>query len=161
MSEPTPTPSAREIELEKQVETWKAHSRKWEDRAKENADAKTELDALQAASATDAEKAQKALDALNKRLDDADKKAADAERAAVRLRIASAHGIDTTPGEDGAPSVADLLLTGADEAAMTAQAAAIGARSTGPKPNPAQGKSGEAQVSSKDSFIEALGAAFE
>lgn len=161
MSEPTPTPSAREIELEKEVETWKTHARKWEDRAKENAAAKKELDALKDASATDADKAQKAIDDLTKRLDDADKKAAESERAAVRLRVASAHGIDTTPGEDGAPSVADLLLTGADEAAMTAQAAAIGARSTGPKPNPAQGKSGEAQVSTKDSFIEALGAAFE
>lgn len=155
MSEPT-------IEsLTAEVETWKGHARKWEDRAKENSAAKTELDALQAASATDADKAQKAIDALNKRLDDADKKAADAERAAVRLRVASAHGIDTAPGEDGAPSMADLLLTGADEAAMAAQAAAIGARSTGPKPNPAQGKSGEAQVSSKDSFIETLGSFFE
>lgn len=147
--------------LQAELATWKANARKWEDRAKENKDAKTELDRLQAASATDADKAQKAIDDLTKRLDDADKKAAESERAAIRLRVASAHGIDTTPGEDGAPSVADLLLTGADEAAMTAQAAAIGARSTGPKPNPAQGKSGEAQVSTKDSFIEALGAAFE
>ena len=155
MSEPT-------IEsLTAELATWKADARKWEDRAKENKAAKTELDALKAASATDADKAQKAIDDLNKRLDDADKARAEADRAAVRLRIASAHGIDTTPGEDGAPSVADLLLTGADEAAMTAQAAAIGARSTGPKPNPAQGKSGEAQVSSKDSFIETLGSFFE
>lgn len=158
MSEPTePTIESLKAELE----TWKGHARKWEERAKENAAAKTELDALKDASATDADKAQKAIDALNKRLDDADRKAAEAERAAVRLRIATAHGIDTTPGEDGAPSMADLLLTGADEAAMTAQAAAIGARSTGPKPNPAQGKSGEAQVSSKDSFIETLGSFFE
>lgn len=157
MSEPTePTIESLTAELA----TWKANARKWEDRAKENKDAKAELDRLQAASATDADKAQKAIEDLTKRLDDADKARAESERAALRLRIANEHGIDTTPGEDGAPSMADLLLTGADEAAMAAQAAAIGARSTGPKPNPAQGKSGGAQVSSKDAFIEALGSAF-
>lgn len=158
MSEPTPnqTPSAREIELEKEVETWKAHARKWEDRAKENSSAKKDLSASEKAM----EELTKRLDETAKRLDEADNRAADAARAALRLRIANEHGIDTTPGEDGAPSMADLLLTGADETAMTAQAAAIGARSTGPKPNPAQGKGGSAPVSGKDAFIEALGSAF-
>jgi hypothetical protein len=159
MSEPS-TPSIDE--LQKQVETWKAHARKWEDRAKENAAAKTELDELKAASATEATKAQKAIDDLTKRLDEADRQRAETERTALRIRIATEHGIDTTPGEDGAPSMADLLLTGADEAAMAAQAAAIGgARSTGPKPNPAQGKGASAPVSPKDAAIEALGSFFE
>jgi hypothetical protein len=159
MSEPS-TPSIDE--LQKQVETWKAHARKWEDRAKENAAAKTELDELKAASATEATKAQKAIDDLTKRLDEADRQRAETERTALRIRIATEHGIDTTPGEDGAPSMADLLLTGADEAAMTAQAAAIGgSRSTGPKPNPAQGKGASAPVSPKDAAIEALGSFFE
>lgn len=147
--------------LTAELATWKANARKWEDRAKENKEAKAELDRLQAASATDADKAQKAIEDLTKRLDDADKARAESERAALRLRIATAHGISTEPGEDNGPSVADLLLNGADEATMTAQAAAIsGGRSTGPKPNPAQGKGGAAPVSPKDAFMEALGAEF-
>ena len=158
MSEPTtpePTSSEPTIEsLQADLATWKGHARRWEERAKENGSANSASE--QAIADLTAR-----LDEVTTRLTEADRVAEDAARNALRIRIASAHGIDTTPGEDGAPSVADLLLTGADEAAMTAQAAAIGARSTGPKPNPAQGKSGEAQVSSKDSFIEALGAAFE
>lgn len=41
---------------------------------------------------------------------------------ALRAQIASQHGISTTKGANGAPSPAEVLLTGADEAAMTAQA---------------------------------------
>lgn len=144
--------------LQADLATWKAEARKWEDRAKANSTAKKDLSASEKA----IEDLTTRLDEATRRLDEADTRAAEAARTALRIRIATEHGIDTTPGEDGAPSMADLLLTGADEAAMTAQAAAIGgARSTGPKPNPAQGKGASAPVSPKDAAIEALGSFFE
>ena len=42
--------------------------------------------------------------------------------AALRTQIAAEYGISTKKGDKGEPSPAEVLLTGADEAAMTAQA---------------------------------------
>jgi hypothetical protein len=47
---------------------------------------------------------------------------------ALRSRIAAKFGISTEPGKDGTPSDADLFLTGADEASLTAQAQRLAAR---------------------------------
>lgn len=52
---------------------------------------------------------------------------------AARIRVAAKFGISTEKGSKGEPSDADLLLTGADEAAMTAQAERLSARSADQK----------------------------
>lgn len=95
-----------------------------------------QLDDIAAANLSDLEKAQKAAK-------DAEDAAAKATAEALRYRIAAKHGISTKPGDNGQPSDADLFLTGADEATVEAQAAALAARtSTSPKPDLSQGAKG-------------------
>lgn len=54
---------------------------------------------------------------------------------AARVRVASKFGISTEKGANGEPSDADLLLTGADEAAMTLQAERVAGRAADQKKN--------------------------
>lgn len=72
--------------------------------------------------------------------------AAKATTEAMRYRLAAANGISTVPGEDGSPSDAEVFLTAADEAGMTAQAQRFAARTaqqgtapTFPRPDLTQG----------------------
>lgn len=94
---------------------WKAEARKWEDRAKENAEARKRLDEIEAANKTEIEKAAEARTKAEQERD-----AARAE--ALRFRVAAAHGISTAPAADGGPSDAELFLTASDEATLTKQA---------------------------------------
>lgn len=97
---------------------WKAHARKWEDRAKAN---KEELDALRpklqqyeaAASSSQTE-----VEKLAAQVAELTAKAARTEREALIGRIARDHGI--TDSED-----ISLFLTGETEEALTAQAARL------------------------------------
>lgn len=54
---------------------------------------------------------------------------------ALKTSIAAKFGISTEPGEDGAPSDADLFLTGSDADSLTAQAERLAARVADRKKN--------------------------
>jgi len=62
---------------------------------------------------------------LEQRLAGLETRAQEAEQSALRATIAAAHGISTAKGANGEPSPAELLLTGTDEATLTAQAKAL------------------------------------
>lgn len=66
---------------------------------------------------------------LEERVAEMESRASKAERNASRTRVAALFGLSNEKGADGGPSEAELLLTGADEESMTAQAKAIAGRS--------------------------------
>lgn len=101
---PKPAPAAPAQETD-----WKAEARKWEDRAKENSKAATKLAEIEAANLTEAQR-------LTARAETAEKALAERETEALRLRIASKHGI-TGDYVD--------LVQGADEAAIEAAATKV------------------------------------
>jgi hypothetical protein len=90
----------------KELAKWQAMSRKNEARAKENADAATELQAIKDAQLSAEQKAQKLADK-------AAAEAADAKAQLARYQVATAKGV---PVE---------LLTGTDEATLLTQADAL------------------------------------
>lgn len=102
------------------VEFWKGKAREQEKRAKANADAAKKLADLEAANKSEIEKANDAKAA-------AEKDAADAKAEALRLRIATKHGISD---ED-----ADLFLTGTDEETLKKQAERLTQRNSERKKN--------------------------
>lgn len=109
----TETEAATEQAETKPTETvdfWKQKAREQEKRAKENASAATRLAEIEESQKSEAQKSADRIKLL-------ETDAADARREALRFKVASKHGIDS--------EMADLLLTGADEAAMTKQAEAI------------------------------------
>ena len=99
---------------------WKAEARKWESRAKDN---KTRADANEDAARrlADLENANKTAETQNaQRSTELENKLAAAERTALVARVQASHGLSD---EDAA-----LFLTGADEAALTAQAKRLAER---------------------------------
>lgn len=117
------TPEEKLADALAEVETWKANSRKHEDRAKANKKAADELASLKAANATPDEQ-----------LAEAQRVAAEATRSLARYKVAAETGI---PAD---------LITGDDEDAMRSFAEALKAfrgeqptPKTGPKPDPSQG----------------------
>ena len=134
------TPTAEELQA--QVEELKKHSRKWEDRAKENYEARKELEQLREASLSDEEKRTKAIEETERRATEAEKRAEAAEAALNRYRIASEFSIS--------PDDADLFLTASDEETLRKQAERLSeSRSSGPRPNRAQGNRGSTGPQSK------------
>lgn len=93
------------------------------------------LDEIEAASKTEAEK-------MAERLAEAEQSAAQAQREALRFKIASKFGVTDDD--------ADLFLTGTDEETLTKQAERLAARAEesgkprAPKPDPNQGRPGGA-----------------
>lgn len=73
---------------------------------------------------------------------------------ALRTRIAAKFGISTDRGAKGEPSDADILLTGADEAAMTRQAELFAGHAADQKKNgnraPKEGQQVVTTISPKD-----------
>ncbi|HHX46968.1 MAG TPA: hypothetical protein GX718_06300 [Brevibacterium sp.] len=128
---------------------WKAEARKWEQRAKENKSAAEELSQIKDAQKSDAERAADALAQAQ-----ADAESARAEL--LRYRVAAEHGI--TDAEDIA-----LFLTGTDADTLTKQAARLAARAVDeskpriPRPDPNQGRSGDAAASTADQFAGVVG----
>lgn len=112
---------------------WKIEARKWEERAKENAEARKRLDEIEAANKSALEKAAEARQKAEQERD-----AARAE--ALRFKVASKHGISD---ED-----AELFLTGSDEDTLTRQAERLAAATAdaskprAPKPDANQGRNG-------------------
>ena len=95
------------------LDEWKAHARKWEKRARENADAARRLSEIENASKT-------AEQQNAERISELEQKLATSERTALVARVQASHGISD---EDAA-----LFLTGGDEAALTAQAKRLSER---------------------------------
>lgn len=132
---------------------WKAEARKWEERAKENAEARKRLDDLDAANKSEIEKATEARQKAEQERD-----AARAE--ALRFKVASKHGISD---ED-----AELFLTGSDEDTLTRQAQRLAARDEdaskprAPKPDANQGRTGSgAGLTTAQQFAVAIGDALK
>jgi ATPase subunit of ABC transporter with duplicated ATPase domains len=96
-----------------ELEKWKAHARKWEQRAKENSDAATRLAELEQANMTELEKAKKAAEDAAKRAEEAEAARKAAEVAALRTRIGA---------EKGLPAALVARLQGDDEDAIAADA---------------------------------------
>jgi len=92
------------------VDFWKQKAREQEKRAKENATAAARLAEIEESQKSEAQKSADRIKQL-------ETEAAEAHREALRFKVASKHGIDS--------EMADLLLTGSDEDAMTKQAEAI------------------------------------
>lgn len=127
--------------LTAEVEEWKGHSRKWEDRAKENKTAAAERD-----------EARQELATVTTERDEAVARADKAEAAVVRLEAAIEFGLT--------PEDVEALEAVSDPDAVRSLAERLSAR--GPRPNPAQGNRGRSPVSSSpsDLFVDAVGALF-
>lgn len=147
----TETPTVEDL-LAK-VEELTGHSRKWEDRAKANKEAADELAALKRERMTDDEKAQAAVAEIEQRAKDAEDRAEKAEAALARMTVATEFGLTK---ED-----ADALAAVSDPEALRLLAERLASRSTGPRPNPAQGNREGAPQTPKDAAIDALGSLFD
>lgn len=119
------TPAREGVEQPKDTD-WKAESRKWEKRAKENDEARKELDQIKEAQKSDAEKA-------NDKLTNETRRANEATALALRYKIALVKGIAI---ED-----ADLFMTATDEDTLNKQADRLAQRTPERKPGhiPTQG----------------------
>lgn len=104
---------------------WKAESRKWEARAKENKSAAEKLQELEDSQKSEIQKAQEAAQTAQAEL-------AKSKAETLRLKIAATHGI----GEDHLD-----LLTGADEEELEAKAKKLSTliKSTTEEPAPKKG----------------------
>ena len=152
MTEPTPdapaTDTQEPAEQPKPTETvefWKQKAREQEKRAKENAAAAQRLAEIEEANKTEAQK-------TAERLAEAEKAAAEARSEALRLRIATKHGISD---ED-----ADLFLTGTDEETLTRQAERLSARQAEQRKQGNYAPREGAHTSAAGSDREVLGALF-
>lgn len=149
-SEQQQTPTVEELLA--QVEDLKKHSRKWEERAKENFEAKKELDKIRESQMTEDEKRQKVVEDAERRASEAEERATAAEAALARYKIAVEFGLSQEDSEA-------LEKVQADEETLRALAERIASRSTsGPRPNPAQGKRGgsTAPATTADKFAAAI-----
>ncbi len=135
--------------LEAKLAEITAHSRKWEDRAKENKAAADELAALKRERMTDSEKADADRVDMEKRVSDAEDRAVNAENALARYKVAIEFGLEEKDAE--------ALASVKDEAALRALAERLAPRS-GQTPNPAQGRRTSAAPTSA---AEKFAAAFE
>lgn len=105
----------KSVDLQAEIDKWKAMARKHEERATANASAADELAKLKESSTSEADKVAERIARL-----EADNETARTD--ALRLRIATNHGVSA---ED-----ADLFLTGADEATLTKQAERLSQQAT-------------------------------
>lgn len=133
-----------------QIEDLKGNSRKWEDRAKANKGKADQFDALQRESMTDAEKAEATLTEAQQRVTDAEQRATAAEAALARLQIVHEFGLD----EDDTAALEGVT----DPETLRTLAARLAGRSTsGPKPQPSQGKARKpAPTTPAQAFADAL-----
>lgn len=148
----TETPSVED--LLKEVETWKGHARKHEDRAKANADAKKELDRIRREAMTEDERRKAEDDERTNALAEAVKRASEAEAALARSEVVIEFGLSK---ED-----AEALAGVTDPASLRVLAERLSGRSSseGLRPNPSQGRQKTGPLSPRDAGIAALGGLF-
>ena len=136
-------------DLQKALEERTEHARKWEARAKANKDKADRLDSLEAEKMTDAEKATAALTAAQTEAQTATERAEKAEAALARYEIATEFGLDA----DDVKALSSI----SDPDALRSLAERLASRSTGPQPNPAQGRNrGSAAQTTEQAFADAL-----
>ena len=130
MSEPvveptptTPTEGEQPVKPTETVEFWKGKAREQEKRAKENADARKQLDELTESRKSEIEKAQERAAAAEAEASTVPAKVADA----LRVHLVALHEIDADD--------ADLFLTATDPELLLKQVARLTARSGGKKQN--------------------------
>lgn len=136
-------------ELTAKVEELTQHSRKWEQRAKDNKAAADRLAEMEKANMSEAEKAERARTEAAQRAEEAEARAVEAEKTVLRYKIAADFSMSA---ED-----AELILTGADEDTMRKQAQRFSERvPAGPNPprsHPQQGqRSGSGPSTPEDRF---------
>lgn len=146
-TEETEAPTIKQLQAE--IEDLKGHSRKWEDRAKENFEAKKELDKVRREGMSDAERRQADLTDAQNRADAAETRAAKAEAALARRDIAAEFELSA----DDAKALDSIE----DEDTLRKLAERLSGRSNGPRPNPAQGRTrSTTKTSSQDAFVDVL-----
>lgn len=145
-TETTETPTVDDLLA--QVEEWKGHARKHEDRAKAAADAVKELADLKRAQMTDAEKAEADRAEREGEFTTLKTERDEAVAALARYKVATEFGLSA---ED-----AEALSSITDEATLRSLAERLSGRSTGTRPNPAQGKSKAKAVTPAEAFADAL-----
>ena len=141
---PEAAQTGQDVDWKAKYEETLGHSRKWEQRAKDNADAARRLAEIETAQQT-------AEASTAERITELENKLAAAERTALVSRVQAEHGISS---ED-----AELFLTGTDEATLTAQAARLAERTQAAAPVvPSEGTpaTNEASSSPEAAFLREL-----
>lgn len=129
-----------------EVERWKAFSRKWEERAKANEDARKKLEEIENSNKSELEKAEEKLAEANKKLAEAEKLAEQESAARLKADIASEFRISK---EDR-----DLFLTASDEETLRLQAEGLAKRRAPENPN--QGKGSDSSRASAEAWAQSL-----
>ena len=130
-----------------EAEKWKKFSRTWEDRAKENEEAKKRLAEIEDAGKSELEKLQAQLKADAERVAEAEKRAEAAEKARLRTDVALEFGISKEDRE--------LFLTADDEATLKKQAEALSKRRGAENPNQGKGRGGN-NKSAAEAWVDSL-----
>lgn len=129
---------AQITKLTEEVDTWKGHSRTWENRAKENSEAATQVADLQAA----LEEKTSELTAKVTEFDDLTSSTSDLKSKLDRAKVALKFGLNSEDAE---------LLTGDTESMEKLAARISGPRA--PKPDSHQGRGDDpAPISPRDQF---------
>jgi hypothetical protein len=137
-------------ELLAKIEELKGHSRKWEDRAKENKEAADKLAELERAQMTEAQKAEADRQAATEALTAATKRAEDAEAELVRYKLA----IELELSAEDAEALAKVQ---GDEATLRALAERLaGKKAPTAKPTGSQGRTTTGTPTAKDAFVAAM-----
>ena len=148
-SETPATPTVEELQAK--LDDLTKHSRKWEDRAKENKAAKDELERQARERMTEDERRSADFESLQTRAAEAETRAATAEAALERYKVAVEFSLSA---EDAA-----ALESVTDPDALRALAERLSGRSSAPKPHPSQGQRAGATppTSHGDIFAELVG----
>lgn len=135
---PAQEPKANDAADNSSEPDWKAEARKWESRAKENAEARKRLDQIEEKNKTELQRA-------NERAEQAEREREAEKVASLRWRIAAKHGISD---ED-----AEMFLTASDEDSLTRQAQRLSDRVKAQRhPDPNQGANGGGSATTADQF---------
>lgn len=128
--------------LNAEVERWKAFSRKWEERAKENDEARKRLDELENANKSELEKSQASIEELKQELAEAREALSKADADRLKLDIASEFKISKDDRE--------LFLTASDEETLRKQAEALAKRRAPENSNQGKGGPSNSKASATD-----------
>lgn len=142
-------------ELLAKIEELKGHSRKWEDRAKENKEAADKLAELERAQMTEAQKAEADKQAATEALAAATKRADEAEARLTRYKLA----VELELSKEDAEALEQIQ---GDEATLRALAERLAGKKTpAAKPTRTQGRTTDGTSGAKDAFVTALDGLFD
>lgn len=139
--------SVKETDWRAEAEKWKNFSRTWEQRAKDNDDAKKRLDEIEAERLSEVERANKQLEETRQELEAIKAEKEQAVRLSLRADIANEFGVSK---EDR-----DLYLTADDEDTLRKQAQGLADRKRPENRNQGKGGTGNDRQSAQ-SWAESL-----